>query len=82
MRTELVEAAGDAAAFTRGGTVAGTILHSDPVAPMERSKPCREQALAMDLLGQRRLRIAVVDGQARVLQTPRVHNVLEYHCRT
>ena len=29
MRTELVEAAVDAAAFTRGGTVAGTILHSD-----------------------------------------------------
>lgn len=29
MRTELVEAAVDAAVFTRGGTVAGTILHSD-----------------------------------------------------
>ena len=29
MRTELVEAAVDAAVFTRGGSVAGTILHSD-----------------------------------------------------
>lgn len=29
MRTELVEEAVDAAVFTRGGSVAGTILHSD-----------------------------------------------------
>ncbi len=29
MRTELVTAAADAAVFTRGGSVAGTIVHSD-----------------------------------------------------
>ncbi len=91
MRTELVQAAVDAAVHTRGGSVRGTVLHSDRGCPVHQPRHGRglfpAWFAAVDgrdrgVLGQRRRRVAVVDVQARMLQAPRLRYIRESYCRT